>query len=294
MHIFIIFPLSILFSVFWIRSSAKVKLSLTKLKAAGYQVDTSIGLGKNPEITKTSQGSSSSQSSSSADNNQNSNLSNKDIPLITGKDSPITLNQSSKKVTKENSEKNIPNHDDQVTTELNEAENKLVSVLRRPSAGSLNLLRHLEQESENGTVSAISKTATKRSVNKSNSEKSLNNSQESSSRLNSPSPVTFAEFFSNINEKHKHSVSTLPTNIKPGLSNTSEQFIDLGPVPLTTSSQTTLSRSVSSSSSFIKDAARLRATALVNAQGGVNKMIEKETLKRKANFSKVSSCSKVS
>ncbi|CAH8512473.1 unnamed protein product [Schistosoma bovis] len=275
-------------------SSAKVKLSLTKLKAAGYQVDTSIGLGKNPEITKTSQGSSSSQSSSSADNNQNSNLSNKDIPLITGKDSPITLNQSSKKVTKENSEKNIPNHNDQVTTELNEAENKLVSVLRRPSAGSLNLLRHLEQESENGTVSAISKTATKRSVNKSNSEKSLNNSQESSSRLNSPSPVTFAEFFSNINEKHKHSVSTLPTNIKPSLSNTSEQFIDLGPVPLTTSSQTTLSRSMSSSSSYIKDAARLRATALVNAQGGVNKMIEKETLKRKANFSKVSSCPKVS
>ncbi|VDO48397.1 unnamed protein product [Schistosoma margrebowiei] len=274
-------------------SSAKVKLSLTKLKAAGYQVDTSIGLGKNPEITKTSQGSSSSQSSSSADNNQNSNLSNKVIPLITEKDSPITLNQSSKKVTKENSEKNIPNHNDQVTTELNEAENKLVSVLRRPSAGSLNLLRHLEQESENGTVSTISKTATKRSVNNSNSEKSLNNSKESSSRLNSPSPVTFAKFFSNINEKHKHSVSTLPTNIKPSLSNTSEQFIDLGPVPLTTSSQTTLSRSMSSSS-FIKDAARLRATALVNAQGGVNKMIEKETLKRKDSFSKVSSCSKVS
>ncbi|CAI2727154.1 unnamed protein product [Schistosoma spindalis] len=274
-------------------SSAKVKLSLTKLKAAGYQVNASIGLGKNPEITKTSQGSSSSQSSSSADNNQNSNLSDKDIPLITGKDSPITINQSSKKVNKENSEKNIPNHNDQVKTELNEAENKLVSVLRRPSAGSLNLLRHLEQESENDTVSAISKTATKRFVNKSNSEKPLNSSQESSSRLNSPSPVTFAEFFSNINVKHKHSVSTRPTNIKPSLSNKSEQFIDLGPVPLTTSSQTTLSQSVSSSS-FITDAARLRATALVNAQGGVNKMIEKETLKRKANIPKVSSCSKVS
>uniref|UniRef100_A0A3Q0KPC0 Protein MCM10 homolog n=1 Tax=Schistosoma mansoni TaxID=6183 RepID=A0A3Q0KPC0_SCHMA len=274
-------------------SSAKVKLSLTKLKAAGYQVDTSIGLGKNPEMTKTSQESSSFQSSSSVDNIKNSNLSDKDIPLITGKDSPIIINQSNKKVTEENSEK-IPNHNNQVTTELNEAENKLVSVLRRPSAGSLNLLRHLEQESESDPVSAISKTATKRLVNKSNSEKSLNISQEFSSRLNSPSHVTFAEFFSNINGKHKHSVSTLPANIKPSLSNKSEQLIDLGPLPLTTSPQTTLSRSVSSSSSLITDAARLRATALVNAQGGVKKMTEKETLKRKANFSNVSSCSKVS
>ncbi|CAH8476558.1 unnamed protein product [Schistosoma turkestanicum] len=277
-------------------SSPKVNLSVTKLKAAGYQVDISSGLGKNPETTKTPQVSSTSlQSSSSVDNNKkNDSFSDKSMSIIPANVSSVVDSQSSKKVVKENSENTISNNNDQVKIELNEAENKLVSVLRRPSAGSLNLLRHLEQENENDTVTvSLSKTAAKQSVNNSNSKISLSSRQEFCSRPNSPSPVTFTEFFSNINEKRKHSVSIPPaTAVKPSLNNKSEQFIDLGPLPLATSSQAGLSRSMPSS--FITDAARLRATALVNSQGGVNKMIEKESLKRKVNLLNTSSCSKAS
>ncbi|TNN06862.1 Protein MCM10 [Schistosoma japonicum] len=261
--------------------TAKVKLSVTKLKAAGYHVDTSIGLGRNPETAKTP-----NASSSSMDNKRNTSLLEKDIPLISGNDSSLIIDKTIKKITKDNFEENTSNHNDQIQSELNEAESKLVSVLRRPSAGSLNLLRHLEQESKHETVSDISKT-TKQSVKKLNSTKSARNPLElSSSHLNSASPVTFAGFFSSVNEKRKHSISTLPAISKPILSTNSEEFIDLGPLPLT-SSQTVLSHSTSAS--LISDPARLRATALVNSQGGVSKMIEKESLKRKTNFSKVSS-----
>ncbi|KAK4469892.1 hypothetical protein MN116_007397 [Schistosoma mekongi] len=261
--------------------TAKVKLSVTKLKAAGYQVDTSTGLGRNPETTKTPDA-----SSSSIDDKQNTSLLEKDIPLIRRNDSSLIIDKTVEKITKDTYEENTSNHNDQIQAELNEAESKLVSVLRRPSAGSLNLLRHLEQEGEHETVSDISKT-TKQSVEKSNYTKSARNSLElSSSRLNPVSPVTFAGFFSSVNEKRKHTVSTLPAINKPSLSTNSEEFIDLGPMPLP-SNQTELSHSTSSS--IVSDPARLRATALVNSQGGVNKMLEKESLKRKANFSKVSS-----
>ncbi|CAH8497635.1 unnamed protein product [Heterobilharzia americana] len=248
--------------------SARVKLSVAKLAAAGYQVDASSGLGGKGKTAATSK--TSSISSLSVSSSQNTNPSECDNPISRHKFSGITDHSSGK--TAESSKSCSPNHEGTLSG-LNEAESKLISALRRPSAGSLNLLRHLEQESEIVPITTPSANTTDnisvKSQKKINCAKFSSGTQKSSSQVNS-SAVTFAEFFSSVNERRRHSIPSLSDTMMPTLNNKSETFIDLGPMPSI-------------------DAARLRASALVNSHGGITEMINSEAHKRKVDILKKAS-----
>ncbi|CAH8842057.1 unnamed protein product [Trichobilharzia szidati] len=256
--------------------SARVKLSVAKLTAAGYQFDASTGLGGHGK-TPTTPKSSSSSSRPSVSSNQTTD-SNGDYDRSIPKDcATVVVNETISNSTKDSvKEKSLPKSSE-TPAELNEAESKLVSALRRPSAGSLNLLKHLEHENETDSTGSVSRVSTR----KTNSKQPLVSIRKPNTQSSSSS-VTFAKFFSSVNEKRRNSTS-LPNPIKPMLGNPSQTFIDLGPMP-STSTQSSLCQST-----CITDAARLRATALVNSHGGVDEMLKNETLKRKADILKSSS-----
>ncbi|THD23343.1 Minichromosome maintenance protein 10 [Fasciola hepatica] len=184
--------------------TSRVKLNAAKLSAAGYQFDPSIGLG-------------SQSNSESTATLETSNASASITP---------TTNLSKRS-----------------STVLSSPERKLIRALRRPSAGSLNLLRQLglEQASGDGDTAAAQK------VSHSSHKKSP---QISPTKKSIP---TFANFFSSLPKTKK-------TTSAPSLS-TSARFIDLGPIP----SQNSVQHPSLA-------AARLRAAAVVQSQGGVQAM----------------------
>ncbi|TPP64766.1 Protein MCM10 protein, partial [Fasciola gigantica] len=184
--------------------TSRVKLSAAKLSAAGYQFDPSIGLG--------------SQSNSESTATLETSNASASITPTTG-----LIKRTS--------------------TVLSSPERKLIKALRRPSAGSLNLLRQLGLEQSSGDGD----TAVAQKVSHSSQKKSP---QISPTKKSIP---TFANFFSSLPKTKK-------TTSAPSLS-TSAGFIDLGPIP----SQNSVQHPSLA-------AARLRAAAMVQSQGGVQAM----------------------
>ncbi|KAF8570313.1 hypothetical protein P879_05937 [Paragonimus westermani] len=133
---------------------------------------------------------------------------------------------------------------------LTSPERKLVTVLRRPTAGSLNLLRHLEVGSTVSTkpVQAVSKKFPKSILTPSpESDSSMLNTAASQY---SPG-FTFSEFFASVNKQKPKTLTAQPSP---------DAYVDLGPIPAAVPPVPILS------------GARLRASALVKSRGGLKSM----------------------
>lgn len=184
-------------------------MSVAKLRNAGYNVDTGVGLGFD-KIQK-------SQSSIDKSHNtfSSSNL----------------LNLSNKK--------------------LNEAEEKLVHSLRRPTAGSLNLLKHLEREHNLDDLEK-SDCCTSGSDSLRSKDAKLNRSE---------SNATFANFFASVSKK--------PQKTSDYQSNQIKGYVDLGPI---------------SSTMDDLDSARQRAVDVVKSLGGIRTMQSRDVLKKKTSL----------
>ncbi|KAA0193025.1 hypothetical protein FBUS_09153 [Fasciolopsis buskii] len=142
---------------------------------------------------------------------------------------------------------------------LSSPERKLIKALRRPSAGSLNLLRQLGL----GHTSDDNDTTVAQKTTHSDCEKFP---KVSPTKKDKP---TFAGFFSSLPIKRT-------TITSPHLSSSGD-FIDLGPIPSSLSAQPPSLAP-----------ARLRATALIQSHGGVQAM--EQQIKRRR-LSKVESTS---
>ncbi|VUZ46243.1 unnamed protein product [Hymenolepis diminuta] len=150
-----------------------------------------------------------------------------------------------------------------VSTSLSKPEEAFVSSLARPSRGSLNLLRHLEDAHKSG--SGPLGTARRPSI-------------ISVSPIKPKSDETFATFFKGAKK--------LATQPKPqlgrGLQGT---FVDLGPVSIQPGASALLQSLPSFPSPL--DAARQRAVSLVKARGGIYGMLQADKEKTRKRISEV-------
>nr|CAH8842244.1 unnamed protein product [Trichobilharzia regenti] len=183
--------------------SARVKLSVAKLAAAGYQVDASTGLGGHGK-TPTTPKSSSSSFLPSVSSSQTTDSNGDYDPRIPKDFATVVVNETISSSTKDSIKKKGSSESNETPAELNEAESKLVSALRRPSAGSLNLLKHLEHESETDSTGSVPKV----SIRKTNSKQPLVSNRKPNTQSSSSS-VTFAKFFSSVNEMRRNLTSVV-------------------------------------------------------------------------------------
>ncbi|CAL8098696.1 unnamed protein product [Calicophoron daubneyi] len=215
-------------------SGARIRLSVAKLTAAGYNVDSSIGLGSqnNKNVTSTVE-------------TQNNSTRN-----------PIASTQNSNPNTPSATEPVVERRASETERLLTSPERKLIKALRRPTAGSLNLLRQLEKSAEPPKTN-------KRVVD---DHSKPNKSLSSPSQPEVKNSVTFSKFFASVKEqKSSTSSSSLLTD--------SHRFVDLGPLP---SALTRASPQMSAS--------RLKASALVRSRGGVDRMNLQEKQKKRAHL----------
>lgn len=206
--------------------ASRVKLNAAKLLAAGYQFDPATGLGNQTNCESAS--------------------------VLTGSDASVDTTP-----TTDSNKRN--------SGVLSSPERKLIKALRRPSAGSLNLLRQLGL----GHASNDSDTTVARKATHSDCEKSP---QVSPTKKTKP---TFAQFFSSLPTKKK--TINAPRLSSPG------GFIDLGPIPSSLSAQ---------SPSLAP--ARLRATALIKSHGGVEAMEQQIKRRRLSKVAAASSSNRLS
>ncbi|TGZ61239.1 hypothetical protein CRM22_008087 [Opisthorchis felineus] len=186
------------------RSESRVKLTVAKLSAAGYTVDSSTGLATQQHGA--------------------------DFTGYPSRPPPVQP--------------------------LSSPERKLLKALHRPTAGSMNLLRHLERSTQLPAVKNTSVNSTSQDAGTSCTMKAQSQSpvcRPSADGIKLPKVgFTFSDFFA---ARSKKQAVKLTGDLRPG------DFIDLGPVP---TSQTPLSP--------ILSGARLRASQLVKAKGGLEAM----------------------
>ncbi|OON20926.1 primase zinc finger, partial [Opisthorchis viverrini] len=182
------------------RSESRVKLTVAKLSAAGYTVDSSVGLATQQH-------------------------------RVDGAGDPSQPPPSQP---------------------LSSPERKLVKALHRPTAGSMNLLRHLERSTQLLEVKNTSVNSRSQDPGTSCSMETQSHSHVCRPSADPKVGFTFSDFFA---ARSKKQAVKLTNDLRPG------DFIDLGPV---STSQTPMSP--------ILSGARLRASQLVKAKGGLKAM----------------------